>query len=266
MARALRKFWALIGVYWQEMLAYPVASMIWILSDAMLALIMPAVWLAAAGGTGMFGMTEPEMVTYYLITLVLSQFIVCHLLWDIAWSIREGLFSVQLSRPMPIYWNAMAQNIAWRVGKLILFLPFLLLYFLAYGSYLGGVPLTFSWEFFASVFLAHILSFNIAYTVAMVALWTTEFHNVFGLYYLPENFLSGRVVPLDALPGWASVVGDYMPFRFTVAMPAEILMGRLSGAAIWEAFALQGAWIVVFAFLGRLLFARGVRQYTGFGN
>ena len=261
-----RKFRALVGVHWQDVLAYPVAAMIWIMTDAMLALVMPAVWLSAAGGSGMFGMTEPEMVTYYLITLILSQFIVCHLLWDIAWAIKEGMFSVQLARPFPMYWYCMAQNVAWRVGKLVLFIPFLFIYILAYSRYLGEVPLTFSLEFFASVFMAHILSFNIAYAIAMIALWTTEFHSVFALYYFPENFLSGRVVPLAALPVWAAAAGDFMPFRFTVAMPTGILMGRLSDDEMYRAFGLQILWIVAFYFIGRALFNRGVKQYTGFGN
>jgi ABC-type uncharacterized transport system permease subunit len=151
-----RKFAALVTVHWQDVLAYPVAAMIWILTDAMLALVMPAVWLAAAGGSGMFGMTSAEMVTYYLITLVLSQFIVCHLLWDIAWSIKEGMFSIQLARPFPIYWYFMAQNLSWRVGKLILFAPFLIIYLVAYWQYLGDVPLNFSLEVSLSMFMAHL--------------------------------------------------------------------------------------------------------------
>lgn len=266
MAAFARKFRSLAGVYWQEMIAYPVASMIWILTDAMLALVMPAVWLSASAGSGMFGMTSPEMVTYYLITLVLSQFIVCHLLWDIAFSIKEGMFSIQLARPFPIYWNFMAQNIAWRVGKMMLFAPFLFVYVIAYYAYLGTVPLHFNAEFFCSLFLAHLLSYNIAFAISMVTLWTTEFHSVFALYYFPENFLSGRVVPLAALPYWAAAAGDFLPFRFTVALPTEILMGRIAGDESWRLIGLQSLWIVGFYFIGRLLFSRGIKQYTGFGN
>jgi len=266
MAAFARKFKSLAEVYWQEMLAYPVASMIWILTDAMLALIMPAVWLSASAGEGMFGMTSPEMVTYYLITLVLSQFIVCHLLWDIALSIKEGMFAIQLARPFPIYWNFAAQNLAWRVGKLILFAPFLLCYLTAYHQYLGSVPLHFSLEFFLSTILAHVLSYNIAIAIAMITLWTTEFHSVFALYYFPENFLSGRVVPLAALPSWATLAGNLLPFRFTVALPTEILMGRINGSDAWQSIAMQCAWIVAFYFIGKILFARGMRQYSGFGN
>jgi ABC-2 type transport system permease protein len=176
------------------------------------------------------------------------------------------MFSIQLARPFPIYWHFMAQNLSWRVGKLILFAPFLLIYLFAYWKFLGDVPLHFSPEFFLSMFMAHLLSYHIAFAIAMIALWTTEFHSVFGLYYFPENFLSGRVVPLAALPVWAAVVGDFMPFRFTVSMPTEILMGRLGGGEMWNAFALQAAWTVGFYFIGKWLFDKGIKQYTGFGN
>lgn len=261
-----RKFNSLVAVHWQEMLAYPVVSIIWILTDTIIALIMPAVWLSASGGSSMFGMTSQEMVTYYLITLVLSQFIVCHLLWDIAFSIKEGMFAIYLSRPFPIYWNFAAQNVAWRVGKVFLFVPILLIYLMAYHGYLGSMTLYPSIEFFASVVLAHILSYNMALAIAMITLWTTEFHSVFTLYYFPENFLSGRVVPLMALPWWAAAVGNFLPFRFTVALPTDIMMGRISNADAWSGIGMQALWIGGFYVLGKLLFAKGIRQYTGFGN
>ena len=81
----------------------------------------------------------------------------------------------------------------------------------------------------------------------------------------PARLATTVIVALGHEPT-APVVGDFMPFRYTVAMPTEILMGRLHGAEMWNSFGLQLAWTVAFYFIGRALFARGVKQYTGFGN
>src|SRR5438105_4680561 len=128
-----RKFRAVFLIYWQETLAYKAATIIWVLADTQAALIMPAIWLAAYGGSGrIFGMDPGTLVTYYLTTLLLSQFIVCHLMWDIGFEIREGMFTGQLLRPFSIFWLNAARNTSWRVIKLFLFIPFVILFLLAY--------------------------------------------------------------------------------------------------------------------------------------
>jgi len=262
-----RKFVAFLSIYWQETLAYRAATVIWILADTQTALIMPMVWLAAFGGNDhIFGMTPNVLVTYYLITLFLGQFIVCHLLWDIAWDIREGMLTTQMLRPFSVFWMNVARNLAWRTVKIVFFFPFLVIFLLAYGSYLGGVPLHITPEFVLTVLLGHTLSFLVANAIALLSLWTTEFQSVFSLYYFPESILSGRLVPLDSLPPWIVTIGNFLPFQFTVSVPANALLGKLSQFELRQAVCFQIAWIVVFALLGKALFTRGTRQYTGFGN
>ncbi len=53
--RAWRKTIALINIYIQETLAYRAGAFIWGLADGQLALILPAVWLAAFGQQEMIG-------------------------------------------------------------------------------------------------------------------------------------------------------------------------------------------------------------------
>ena len=59
------------------------------------------------------GFSQQEMVSYYLVSMVLAQFITCHLMWDVAWDIREGLFSAQIVRPFPFLAHCAARNVAW---------------------------------------------------------------------------------------------------------------------------------------------------------
>ena len=178
-----RKFRAVFLIYWQETLAYKAATIIWVLADTQTALIMPAIWLAAYGGSGrIFGMDPGTLVTYYLTTLLLSQFIVCHLMWDIGFEIREGMFTGQLLRPFSIFWLNAARNTSWRVIKLFLFIPFVILFLIAYGSKLGHTPIHFTPYFFIAVLLAHVLSFVMAYSLSLTALWTTEFMSIFRMY------------------------------------------------------------------------------------
>jgi len=261
----LRKLTAIFRIYLRECFAYPGASFIWVIADVQAALILPAVWLASAGPTGLAGgMDRAQLITYYLVTMTLSQFVICHLMWDLAWDIKDGYFSAQLLRPLDYFRTSLARNLSWRVAKLAMFLPILPVVTLAYGG-LSGVSLHFSWAFIASALLAHMLSFLAAYALTMVSLWTTEFMSIFRLYYVPEMFLSGRVIPLSAMPPWAQTLGSFTHFPYMVSFPTKILLGELKTHEIWSGLGMQVGWCAVFAVLGPVLFSRGLRQYSGPG-
>lgn len=243
------------------MFAYKGVAFIWVLGDLQLTLIMPVVW-RAVGGVGGY---DPDQVTaYYILTMTVSQFVTSHLLWDIGFDIREGVFSSLLLRPINHLWASVSRNLAWRVGKVALFLPLLAALMPLYGvPNLGAAR--FDVAFFAAVFLGQTLAFLAAYCMAMVALWTTEFVSLYEMYYLPELLLSGRVVPLAALPEWARHLANLTHFRYTVSFPAELALGHLSNQAQQFGFLMQCGWTLFFLFLARFLFSRGVRQYSGFG-
>ncbi|MEA2554196.1 MAG: viologen exporter family transport system permease protein [Fimbriimonadaceae bacterium] len=260
-----RKLRAIFTIYLRECFAYPAASFIWVLADAQTALILPAVWLASSHATTIVGMAPSELITYYIGSMVLSQFITCHLMWDMAWDMREGEFSGHLLRPFSYFRMNLARNFAWRATKLVLFLPVGVLAYLVYRP-VGMAPVHFSAEFFLAVLLGQMLSYVSAFCVAMTALWTTEFMSTFRMYYLPEMFLSGRLIPLSALPAWALGISTWTHFRYMNFFPVEMLLGKLSPAEVWHGLAIQMAWIVVFLLLGRVMFKHGVRQYTGAGN
>lgn len=262
----LRKLVAIFSIYLKECFAYPAASFLWVLGDAQTAMILPAVWLAsAAPGELIAGMTRSELISYYIGSMILSQFITCHLMWDIAWDIREGDFSAHLLRPISYFRMNLARNLAWRVAKLVLFVPMGALIYLLYRS-VGIAPFHMGWAFCASVFLAQFLSYVAAFCMALTTLWTTEFMSTLRLYYLPEMFLSGRLLPLSALPAWALVVANYTHFRYMISFPTQVMMGKLTDLEIREGLGMQIAWIMFFLVLARIIFDRGTRQYSGFGN
>ncbi|MBV6458532.1 MAG: hypothetical protein HONBIEJF_01663 [Fimbriimonadaceae bacterium] len=261
----LKKHWSIFVIYLKECFAYPAATMIWVVADVQAALILPAVWLASMGPSGQIaGFDGKEIVTYYLVTSALSQFIVCHLLWDIAWDIREGVFSSFIVRPFSFFRQSVSRNMSWRVTKAVLYFPVLFIVAWAYGG-IRVQDLNFSFAFFLSIILAHTLSFLCAYCMSLVTLWTTEFFSIFRLYYFPEAFLSGRMLPLDTLPAWARGIADWMPFKYTIAFPMDVLMDRITPQGLQQGLGIQLAWCVGLYFLGDLLLHRGMRHYSGAG-
>jgi ABC-2 type transport system permease protein len=258
---------AMYRIYAKEAIAYPSVIMIWFLADTLTSVLLPFVWVAAAGTSNMVaGMTRSEMVTYYLIVVVLSQFTTSHLMWDIAYDIQEGMVSSYLVRPLDYMLAKVCHNVAWRTVKFAFFLPVMLFCLVIYHTLAPLSPMYFGPEFFLAAVLGLVLSFLANFAMAMVCFWVVEGRSIMETYYLPETFLSGRVLPLSALPPWAIAGGQFLFFKYTNAFAVDICMGKTGGVEMWRGFGIQCTWIFALGCLGRFAFERGRRQYTGVGN
>ncbi len=267
MTATLRKWQALFSIYFQDGIAYRASGLIWIMTDVVVAVTMPLVWAKANQATGgaIGGFTSSDFVLYYLCMLLISCFVTSHIMWDLSVEIKEGDFSVQLVRPISHYQATFMRNLSWRLIRPSLFLPFFLLLLFAYRSYLGNAHVFLGWEFWLSVLLGHLVSFNFAYMMAMLALFTQEAQAIFELYYIPLLFLSGQLFPIAVLPDWARHLAYAFPFYFTTGVPTEILVGRVSAQAAHGLLLGQLAWVFGAYLLGKVLWKKGLKQYTAVG-
>ncbi len=265
MATTWRKALALFAIYFQEGLAYRASGLIWVMTDVTTAVTMPLVWAQAAKGGSIAGFGTSDFVLYYLCLLLIQCFVTSHVMWDIAMEIKEGQFTTALLRPVDWYLMTFVRNLAWRVFRPLLFLPFFFLFLWLYRGMLGDAHVVFSPWFFVSVILGHLVSFTLVTMLAMIALFTQEAMSIFELYYLPAMLLSGSVFPIDVLPKWAQTVAHALPFYATAGAPTEMLIGRTAPSEILGVIATQLFWIG-FSYLGyRLLWARGLKAYAGVG-
>jgi ABC-2 type transport system permease protein len=250
----------------QDSLAYRASAIIWILTDTLPAMIMPLVFISAMpdGGT-VGGLTSGQFVVYYQTMLLLTNFITSHIMWDFAWEIKEGVFTIHLIRPIGYYQVAFIRNLTWRIMRVMLFLPMFFVLLLLFREHLHGFQPYLGWETWLSIILGHLVSFTFIMMMVQLAFFFTEVQSIFGLYYIPMLFLSGQVFPIQLLPDWAAVVAKAIPFYYTTALPTELVVGRVLPSEAPRLIAVQCAWIVGQYIVSKLLWRWGVKQYTGVG-
>jgi ABC-2 type transport system permease protein len=83
-----------------------------------------------------------------------------------------------------------------------------------------------------------------------------------GMYFA----LSGYLVPLDLFPAWLRGITDALPFRYMISVPARILTGDISGAAVLAAWLGQFAWIAVFGLLSSVAWRFGLKRWVAMGG
>jgi len=265
MVWTLRKWWAVFAIYFQDGIAYRASGLIWVTVDLATAVTMPLVWARASRLGPIGGFTSSDFILYYLCMLFLGSFVTSHIMWELAMEIKEGQFSTMLLRPMSFYQLNFFRNLSWRFIRPVLFAPFFVLLLFAYRGFLVHATVHLGWEFWLSLVLGHLVSFTFVMMMAMLALFTQEVTSIFELYYIPMLFLSGQLFPIAMLPQWAGKLAKLFPFYFTTGAPTEILIGRVSGAAVLPALAMQVFWIAVCYGLSRVLWAKGLKHYTGVG-
>ena len=262
----VRKVWAVFSIYFQDSLAYRAQAVIWILTDVVPAMVMPLVWLSAYGGRSHIGGYAPgEMVLYYLCMVTFTNFVVTHQMWDVATEIKEGQFSVYLVRPFSYFQTNLIRNLAWRVFRLVVFVPMLALAVWIYAPHLTQARFEWGPTFWLSLVMGHLVSFMLSYALGLLALFFQEVFSVYNIYYIPMLFLSGQLVPIGVFPEWLQALSRYMPFQYTVALPTEVFMGRVPETVAWQGIGIQVAWTVSLYLLAKVFWRKGLLYYTGVG-
>ncbi|MBS1717907.1 MAG: ABC-2 family transporter protein [Armatimonadetes bacterium] len=265
MARLLNKWKAIFIIWLQDAMTYRASLVIWILPEALNGMLMPLVWIAAGKGQAIAGFEPSQFVQYYLVLLTMQGFVVSHMMWDIAFEIKDGIYSVQMLRPISYFQFQFFRNLAWRANRTIMFLPFLACLVLFYQSYLHGLNYYWGVDLWISVLLGNIVSFSFVLAMAQLAFFVQEAQALFEFYYFPMIFLSGQAFPIAVMPSWVRSLSPLFPFYYTTGVPTEIAIGKLSGPAAHTAMGIQVVWIAISLVMYKILMKTGLPKYSGVG-
>ncbi len=263
--RWLKAYPTLLQVYWARTLEYRAQIVIWILAS-ILPLVMMLVWLTIAEekGGSVAGYDQTSFISYFLVIIFMRRLTGVWIMWDLDRDIRQGSLSPQLLRPLDPAHYFLARILASRPLSIILMGPPIALASLLLGAHydlsLLSITLTLAAivgatliEFFAQMLMG-ALTFWISQTLALAESW----------FWL-RNFFSGWIIPIDLFPPAAITALLYLPFRYTLSFPVEILLGRLPLIQIGQGLMIQYGWVLVFCIFYRWLWQRGLKRYSAVG-
>jgi ABC-2 type transport system permease protein len=264
MSSAPRTTNVLVSVALANMMQYRAVMLLWALWGIVAPLVSLAVWTAAGRGRELAGYDRGELAGYFLVTMVVTHLTTA---WDMeifSWMVRRGELSARLLRPLHPVWQSAADNVAYKLCTVTILLPIWAMLWIALQPTVHLTTARLLW-LIPAVGLASCLTFTWGYCVAMVAFWTTNIRAINELYWTAMIFLAGRMAPLALLPPVLQAVAASLPFRWMLAFPAELALGRVPDAAVPLGVAWQLFWLVAGIALFRLIWARGIRQYSAVG-
>lgn len=248
-------------------LQYRAAMAIWMIGRVLQPLIFLVVWttVARARGGAVNGYAEGDFAAYFIMQMIVSQATFSWIMWEYDYTIRTGQFNFKLLRPIHPIHADVADNLAYKILSLVILIPAVFLLAWLFPPTFHPQP----WSLIAgalSIGLAFVVRFMLEWTLAMSALWTNRVSAINQTYEVILVFLSGFFAPLAVMPQPVQALANFLPFRWLVAFPIELTLGRLTPQAAFFGFAVQLFWLLVARTALSLVWRAGVKKYAAVGS
>lgn len=262
--RWIRAYPTLLRAFWARALEYRGQSIIWILASV-LPLIMMLVWLTIADQGGpVAGYDRQGFISYFLAVVFMRRMVGVWIIWDLDRDIRQGMLSPQLLRPIDPVHMHFTRILSLRPLQIILVGPPLALAALLLGAQYQLTAINVITAVVA-VFGAIFIEFFAQMLIGALAFWITQAIAVAEAWFYVRSLLSGWIIPIDLFPPAVTAALTYLPFRYMLSFPVEIVLGRLSLLQIVQGLLVQFGWALTLFIFYRLLWRRGLRHYGAVG-
>ncbi len=264
MLRTLKIYPALLRAYWHRSIIYRAAYVVWIV-NASFPLVMMAIWISLAQGGPIQGYSATDFIGYYLAAILVRRITACGIVADLENLVRTGELSVYLLRPVDVMHHFVARVLSSRFVDIpLVSVPIAIGILFTPGTQFNLYPLNFMLFVFACI-VGLAFEFLAQYFIGGLSFWITQAHGVGAAYQLAKSFLGGYVVPLAMFPASLQGLLQLLPFQASMALPVEVLTGRITPEVALLRIGVCCTWIVILALCVRLLWRAGLRSYSAVG-
>lgn len=265
LSRSVRAFPVLLKIGFSEAVAYRAEMLVWTLSTTM-PLIMLALWSAVAreAPVGRYG--QPQFTAYFLVTFIVRQLTGSWASWQLSFEVRQGTLAMRLLRPMHPLWSYAAENLAAVPLRIVISLPVAAVLLALLGTrVLPHDPVL--WIFWAAAMLGGWgVTFLVNVSVGTLSLYMESSLKVMDVYFALFMVFSGYLIPVELFPDSLKALVQWLPFRYQIGFPVELLTGTYDRAQAGMMLARQWAYVAVLGGVTSLLWTRGLKRFAAYGG
>ncbi|SRR5579884_22867 len=262
----MRKYWTVFWVNWQNALQYRGPTFISLLGNILRVAVLLYLWNAIYRGEGHLGnYSLPDLITYYLLQMVINSLVLSYSSWEIVDQIREGTFSNFLVRPVNYLHYSFMINFSWKLfeGAMVLVAVGALSFFLLPYISLPSRPETIVF-FIVALILGGFLSFAFDFAIGLLAFWLVQANAFKYMLQYIVFFFAGALLPLDLFPSIFQTVARMLPFRYLVFFPIQVFLEKEPHPV--EGLAAAGVWVIGLYLFLQFALRRGIARYEAVGQ
>jgi ABC-2 type transport system permease protein len=238
---------------------------VWVLATTM-PLVMLALWTAVAdeGPVGRYG--RPQFVAYFLATFVVRQLTGCWVFWEMTFEVRNGTLAMRLLRPVHPLWAYAFDSLAATPMRLLVCIPAAIATLLIVGpSGLTREPLLWG-AWLVSIAGAWVLTLLVNFIVGSASFFIESSLKLMDAWLVFYFVLSGYLVPVDLFPPGLRPIVDWLPFRFQIGLPVEIMTGAHGGRECIALLARQWSWVLAALGATAVMWRLGLKRFAAYGG
>ena len=210
-----------------------------------------------------------DMVAYYLLTMIGRAFSsMPGLSSGIARQIRDGEIKKFIVQPVDLIGFLLLGRVAHKIAYYtVATLPFALVFFLCRSYFVDGwPPIPIVLGFIASLAMGFLIGFFLEAAIGLIGFWFLEVSSLLFIYMLFSFFLSGHMFPITLLPDSIEWFVQILPLKYLAYFPAAVFLGKVPAEDLPRELMIEAAWLVFFIVLCRVMYARGLARYSGYGG
>lgn len=256
----LNKYAALFRMKYVEMFAYQLASMVWLLGSMVQPLITMMVWM------NIYEDQSNTFILYFSILIFVERMTNAWDVWELETEIREGSFSNRILKPFHPIHSSIAENIVYKGLFVVALIPAWVV--LAIFIPVLRVNMTGSqWVlFFIALILAAAIRFIYSYVFGLLGFWTNKVTALYITLEAVSLFISGRIAPFSLLPPVIRQISIFLPYRYIIGFPVEVVTGAVQGKDILYGFTGSILWVVLFILIFQFLWNAGLKKNQAVGG
>ncbi|HQR07692.1 MAG TPA: ABC-2 family transporter protein [Gemmatales bacterium] len=228
-------------------------------------------WTAIFRGSGkdsLSGFRFNEMIAYLLLVHISRMFSsMPGLSTGIARDVRQGDLKKYLVQPLDMIGWLLAYRIAHKIAYIVTAVPpYAVIFGVAY-SYFDTFPG--GWQipaYILALFLGFFIGFFFEVCMGCIGFWMLEVSSILYIAQTINFFVSGQMFPLDLLPGgWVEFL-KALPFQYLAYFPAMVFLNKITGMQLVYGLLVGLGWALGCFLIARVLYQRGLKQYSSYGG
>ncbi|HEX8793246.1 MAG TPA: ABC-2 family transporter protein [Polyangiaceae bacterium] len=262
----VRAFPTLLRTGFADAVAYRAEMIVWILATTM-PLVMLALWTAVAQNQPIGRYGQAQFVAYFLATFIVRQLASSWAFYEMNFEVRNGTLAMRMLRPVHPLWAYAAESLASMPFRALVSVPFAIVAL----AVVGRDAVTHdpgAWALWAvSILGAWLITLSVNLVIGCFAFFMESSMKLMDAWLVFFFVLSGYLIPIELFPGRLRAIVDWLPFRYQIGLPVEIMTGvHTSYAEILQLLARQWGWVVLGLGATYLAWRRGLRQFAAYGG
>ncbi len=248
---------------WSRLLQYRADILLWTLATTMSPLVSMALWYTVAISAGNEKMAHTTAV-YYIFVLFVSTATLAWAGYFIAQEILNGEIAKSLMKPFSLFWGHIVGNIVEKTLRFLVPVPILIVALIFFKDFFKGSVLSPSLLPLAlvSIILATCIGSLIDISLGLLAFWLEDAMQIRRFQDLLYQIGSGILIPYSFFPSSIHTALSFLPYRYIVSAPAEMLSNQMTTLEIFRVLGIQAIWVLLLFIIVRFEWKRGLARYA----